>query len=111
MSASASKTIVQSARVPALELVCESKIRNLLRGEDSSKRWEASGILARDGHYFVVFDDRTEIARIASDLQPNDSNGLFGMAQAVRGFEGITYNANKQRYCLLVEARKHAKKS
>jgi hypothetical protein len=97
------------AHAPTLELVRERKICDLIRCDRSSKRWEASGVLARNGHFFVVFDDRTEIARIAVDLQPNGPNGLFGMAHAVRGYEGIAYNADKQRYYLLVEARKHAK--
>jgi hypothetical protein len=42
-------------------------------------------------------------------LQPNRANGLFGVAHAEYGYEGITYNAVKQRYFLLVEARKYAK--
>jgi hypothetical protein len=94
-----------------LELVSERKICDVVRCERPSKRWEASGVLARDGHFFVVFDDRTEIARVSSDLQSNRSNGLFGVANTVRGYEGITYNVDKQRYYLLVEARKHAKGS
>src|SRR4029078_3659484 len=48
-------------------------------------------------------------ARVADDLLPNDTNGLLGMVQAKYGFEGITYNGAKQRFYLLVEARKHAK--
>jgi hypothetical protein len=32
------------------------------------------------------------------------------MPHAVWGYEGITYNADKRRYYLLVEARKHAKR-
>ena len=50
-----------------------------------------------------------EIARIADDLQPNDTNGLFGISHADYGYEGITYNTTKQRFYLLVEARKHAR--
>jgi hypothetical protein len=88
-----------------LKLVCERKIRELLSCDKPAKRWEASGVLVKDGHYFVVFDDRTEIARIADDLKPNRSNGLVGMAKGVCGFEGITYNAARQRYYLLVESR------
>jgi len=98
------------AHAPTLELIGESKICDLIRCDEPSKRWEASGVLARDGYFFVVFDDRTEVARIASDLKPSDSNGLLGMAHTVRGYEGITYSADKQRYYLLVEARKHAKR-
>jgi hypothetical protein len=94
--------------VATLKLVCESKIRDLLPRDHPSKRWEASGVLAKDHHYFVVFDDRSEIARISDDLQPNDANGLFGMAHAVCGYEGIAYNGDKERFYLLVEAREHA---
>jgi hypothetical protein len=93
---------------PTLKLVCESKICDLLPCDQPTTRWEASGVLVQDRHYFVVFDDRTEIARFSDDLQPNGTNGLFGMAHAVCGYEGITYNAAKQRFYLLVESRKHA---
>jgi hypothetical protein len=97
------------ATVPSLKLVCESKICDLMPCEPLAERWEASGVLVKDGHYFVVFDDRTEIARFSDDLLPSNGNGLFGMAHAAYGYEGITYNAAKQRFYLLVEARKHAK--
>jgi hypothetical protein len=63
--------------------------------------------LVKDGHYFVVFDDRAEIARLSDDLQPNEANGLFG-AHTDLGYEGIAYNAEKRRFYLLVEARKQA---
>ena len=92
------------ATVPTLKLVCESKLSDLVPCDPPTKRWEASGVLVKDGHYFVVFDDRTEIARVSDDLQPNSTNGLFGMAHAVCGYEGIAYNAAKRRYYLLVES-------
>jgi hypothetical protein len=95
--------------VPSLKLVCESKICDLVPRDQPAERWEASGVLVKDRRYFVVFDDRTEIARFSDDLQPNNANGLFGMAHAVSGYEGITYNAAKQRFYLLVESRKQAK--
>jgi hypothetical protein len=91
----------------ALKLVRERKICELISCPKPVKRWEASGVLVRDGHFFVVFDDRTEIAQLSDDLEPSQSNGLFGMAHAVCGYEGITYNAPRQRYYLLVEAREH----
>jgi hypothetical protein len=93
---------------PTLQLVRERKICELVSCDKSTKRWEASGVLVKDGNYFVVFDDRTEIARISNDLQPNKKNGLLGMAHGVCGYEGITYNDAKQRYYLLVESRKLA---
>jgi hypothetical protein len=92
----------------ALKLVCERKLCELISCEKPVKRWEASGVLVKDGQFFVVFDDRTEIARLCDDLEPNEANGLFGMAHAHRGYEGITYNAASSRYYLLVESREHA---
>src|SRR5262249_54735770 len=64
---------------PTLNLVRESKICDLMTCDQPTERWEASGVLVKDGHYFVVFDDRTEIGRFSGDLQPNDANGLFGL--------------------------------
>src|SRR5215831_19036214 len=96
---------------PTLNLVCEAKICDLIACDGETKRWEASGILVRDGNFFVVFDDRTEIGRVANNLQPNTANALLGMSHAEFGYEGITYNADKERFYLLVEARKHAKGS
>jgi hypothetical protein len=91
-----------------LTLVCERKIDDLLPREKSSKRWEASGILVKDGLFFIAFDDRSQIARISRDLLPGPMNRLFGAKHADYGFEGITYNPAKGRHYLLVEARKHA---
>jgi hypothetical protein len=94
---------------PTLNLVRETKICDLLVCKQPTKRWEASGVLLRDGYYFVVFDDRTEIGRFTDDLQPHNTNGLMGIGHSDYGFEGITYNAAKKRFYLLVEARKHAR--
>src|SRR3954449_11892147 len=93
---------------PSLKLVCERKICDLIACDETAKRWEASGVLVKDGQYFVVFDNRTEIARVSADLEPNSTNGLFGFAHAVCGYEGITYNPAKRRYYLLVESRRQA---
>jgi hypothetical protein len=75
----------------------------------SKGRWEASGVLVKNGCYFVAFDNRTEIGCFSDDLQPNETNGLVGIAHADFGYEGITYNVAKERFYLLVEARKHAR--
>lgn len=98
--------------MPTLKLVRESKICDLLpRDKQKEERWEASGVLVKGSDYFVVFDDRVQIARIANDLEPRNSNGLFGVSDAECGFEGITYNAAKKRFYLLVESRKQKRGS
>lgn len=91
-----------------LNLVHERKFYNLIPDSASKARWEASGVLVKGVYYFVVFDNRTEIAQIAADLTDDSANGLFGMVHVVRGYEGITYNAERERYNLLVEAREHS---
>jgi hypothetical protein len=94
--------------MPILNLVCENKICDLMSCNKPTGRWEASGVLVKDGCFFVVFDDRPEIGRFSDDLQSKETNGLFGIAHADFGYEGISYNAVKERFYLLVEARKHA---
>jgi hypothetical protein len=96
------------SKLPALKLEHERKLCELVHCDPPVKRWEASGILRKDRQCFVVFDDRAEIACVAEDLQPSAANRLVGKANAHVGYEGITYNADKQRYYLLVEARKQS---
>jgi hypothetical protein len=90
--------------VVTLKLVRESKIRDLLPDVGATERFEASGVLAKDGKYFVVFDDRTAIARIADDVLSDKSSGLIGTAPIKQGYEGIAYNTAKRRFYLLVES-------
>lgn len=90
--------------VAALTLVQESKIGNLLPDLGTSERFEASGVLAKGDDYFVVFDNHTALARIKNDLRSNSSNELIGTAPIKGGYEGISYNADKHRYYLLVES-------
>lgn len=94
---------------PTLNLVRETKICDLLVCKKKTTRWEASGVLVKNGYCFVVFDDRADIGRFTDDLQPSETNGLMGIGHSDYGFEGITYNSAKQRFYLLVEARKHAR--
>jgi hypothetical protein len=96
---------LRMAAVPTLELVGEAKIARLMGCSPRAERWEASGVLVKDGYCFVAFDDRTQIGRFASDLQPGEAHGLCGLSHSEGGYEGITYNAVKHRFYLLVEAR------
>ena len=93
-----------------LKLVSERKIGALMPRNQASARWEASGVLAKDRYFFVVFDDRSEIARIADDLEANNANGLFGKGHIDGGYEGNHLQRDKQRFDLPVESRKHAER-
>ena len=89
-----------------LRLVDEQKIGDLFPNRPPAGALEASGVLAMNGMFYVVFDNRTDVAKLADDLSANRMNGLFGMAHGRRGYECITYNPYKQRFYLLIESRK-----
>ncbi len=95
--------------VPTLKLICEHKIRDLMPKKHSTSRWEASGVLVKDQHYFVVFDDRSEVACLSDDLESHNGNRLCGVADKDCGYEGITFNPSNKRFYLLVESRKEKK--
>ena len=44
----------ETVHVSTLRLVCESKIGDLLPDDAGDEDWEASGVLARDGGYYVA---------------------------------------------------------
>jgi hypothetical protein len=94
--------------VPELKLVRERKIRDLVPRSKSIRRWEASGVLVKPPHFYVAFDDRTEIAQLSDDLEPAETNALVGLASKRVGYEGIAYNDVRERYYLLVEAREQS---
>src|SRR5262245_43242270 len=95
--------------LPTLNLVCESKICDLMTCQEPAGRWEASGVLLKDGYCFVVFDNRAEIGRFKDDLQHQGANGLFRVPRPEYEYDGISYNAVKRWFYLLIEARKHAR--
>lgn len=93
--------------IPTLALVCEQKIRELMPSSAATKRWEASGVMVKENCFLVVFDNRTQVARISAELQSADTSTLLGIEQGIGGYEGIAYSASKKRFYLLVECRKH----
>jgi len=90
----------------SLRLVHERKIEELFPINPPTGALEASGVLAMSGKFYVVFDNRTDVARLADNLIPNQMNGFFGMAHGRRGFECIAYNPFSRRYYLLIESRR-----
>ena len=93
-----------------LELVKEAKIFDILEGS-LDPRLEASGVLARDGLFYVIFDNLPHIACIGPELSPaaRDNHMIMQDRGHRRGFEDIAYDARSGRFYVLIEARGRAK--
>ena len=89
---------------PLLELVCESKISDLLK-EGTAERYEASGVHFKDGHLYVVFDDEPNILRIRPDWSTSEeAPALIETHVRTVGYEDITYQPFEKRWYCLIEA-------
>jgi hypothetical protein len=82
---------------PPLRLIAEKKLSHLLHGD----RFEASGVEYEDGDLWVVFDDRTDVARVDEDLSKGEwiQTGTHGP-----GYEGIAYAGRTRRFYCVVES-------
>lgn len=88
-----------------LELIREAKISDIL-GDALGPRLEASGVLARDGLFYVVFDNLPHIARIGPQLSAEAAGNrlIIQHGGRGRGFEDIAYDARSGRFYVLIEA-------
>jgi hypothetical protein len=101
---------VHAEQPPAqqLELLEEAKISELLT-DASDLRFEASGVVAKDGFFYVIFDDSTHIGCIRDGLsRAVEENHLIRQNQGCGvGYEDITYDPFSNRFYLLIEAQLH----
>jgi hypothetical protein len=88
-----------------LRLEQETKLVELLDGA-AGRRLEASGVLAKDGCFYVIFDNLPHIARLDRDLAVGaPENRLFTQERReADGFEDITYDPCSDRFFTLIEA-------
>lgn len=86
----------------------EAKLHEIL-GPHLHDRLEASGVIASDGLFYVVFDSSTEIASIHGELDRYaDCNGIVGQGPGgAVGYEDIAHDPGRDRYYALVEGRRH----
>jgi len=69
---------------------------------------EASGVVAKGAHYYVIFDNIRRIARVHRGLTPGSkAHGWFGRAREGEGYEDIAFSPRTRRFYLLIEAEKH----
>lgn len=93
---------------PALRLVQERKLAELIPLPEAGAVLEASGVLARGRDCFVIFDNLRRVARIDRSLAPGHSrHAWLGGPRSGEGYEDIAYSPHLRRYYLLVEAEKH----
>jgi hypothetical protein len=88
-----------------LELVREAKIFGLLDGS-LDPRLEASGVLAKDGLFYVIFDNLPHIACIGPELAraASDNHMIMQERGHREGFEDITYDPWSGRFYVLIES-------
>ena len=90
--------------MPSLILRKEHKIYRLIAGLSKNDRLEASDVLERKGQCYVLFDNRTQIARLRKDLKKHDNNQMLGSKGRDSGFECITFNEQENRFYVMIEA-------
>lgn len=93
--------------VARLVLVAEAKIIELL-GESPTERYEASGVVVRDGVFYVVFDDMPHIGRIAG-LTPGAEGHALLERDGDRGYEDVAHDPGTDHFFSLIEGRPRGK--
>ena len=91
-----------------LELLKEAKLAELL-SDPLDLRLEASGVLAKDGIFYVIFDNSPDIGRIDGGLA-RDAAGNRLIRQELghgAGYEDIAHDWTAERFYILVEALPH----
>jgi hypothetical protein len=100
------------ASMQQLELVREAKVFTILGGR-LNPRLEASGVLAKDGLFYIIFDNLPHIACVTPELLPASvANHVIEQDRGHRrGFEDIAYDSSSGRFYILIESlrRGHAK--
>jgi len=91
-----------------LTLVAERALRELIQPPKDSNVLEASGVVAKGSHYYVIFDNIRRVARLHRNLEPGSKkHGWFGPKREGDGYEDIAYSPQLQRFYLLIEVAKH----
>jgi|SRR5688500_12874035 len=96
------------AKTPVLRLLRERKLGELLEPPRVGAVFEASDVLVAHDRCFVVLDNVSRVARIATHLRlESNDHQWIGAGRQGEGYEGITYSRATGRFYLLIEAQKH----
>jgi hypothetical protein len=95
-------------RHPVMILAAERKLADFIDPPTPGGVLEASGVTARGGYYYVIFDNVRRIARIHRGLEPGSKrHSWFGRKRDGEGYEDIAFSRYTRRFYLLIEAEKH----
>lgn len=92
-----------------MRLVKERKISDLIDPPKGTDVLEASGVVAKGRHFYVIFDNIRRVARLDRGLSSSDParHGWFGGRRSGDGYEDIAYSPRLNRFFMLIEAEKH----
>ncbi len=97
--------VAVQAPMQQLELIKEAKVFDILVGRLDS-RLEASGVLAKDGLFYVIFDNIPHIACVGAELSATAAatHVIEQDRGHRRGFEDIAYDSWNRRFYTLIES-------
>ena len=93
-----------NASMAYLRLLSERKLADLLPPGSDGDRLEPSGVLAENNYLYVVFDNRTRVARVRGELSGRRGAAWFDAHGDEKGFEDIAYSHRQKHFYLLIEA-------
>src|SRR4030095_15684780 len=97
--------VVGMAHFPVLTLVTEHKLAKFIDPPTEDGVLEASGVMVKGAHYYVIFDNVRRIARIHRGLKPGTTqHSWFGRRREGEGYEDIAFSKYTRRFYLLIEA-------
>jgi len=98
--------VMSTGRPRPLVLEREAKLASLFQGAEE-RRLEASGVLAADGGFYVIFDNAPDIGWVEAGLSPGAAgNRLLGQRRGRRsGSEDIAHDPAGGRFYVLIEAQ------
>jgi hypothetical protein len=97
--------VAAEALMQQLELINEAKIFGIL-ADRLDPKLEASGVLVKDGLFYVIFDNLPHIALIDPELSAAAAANDVIMQKRGHdsGFEDIAYDAQQGRFYILIES-------
>ena len=95
----------RKTQIQQLELVKEAKVFDILPGS-LDPRLEASGVLAKDGLFYVIFDNLPHIACISPELSRTaGGNHMIMQEKGHRfGFRDVAYDSRTGRFYVVIES-------